>query len=89
MTPPRDVHPAAFAQQWSLIMAMSPAERFQLGMRWIEMGQQVMEARIRAEHPDFTQAEVVIAIFERCHGHLFAGEVKARLIASIREAHGR
>ncbi len=88
MTLPRDVHPAAYQQQWDMIMAMTPAQRFQLGMRWIEMGRQVMEARIRAEQPGISTGELTVVVFERCHGHLFSDDQKARITASILEAHG-
>ncbi|MDX1908863.1 MAG: hypothetical protein SF053_17640 [Bacteroidia bacterium] len=88
MIPPRDVDPAVYQQQLDMIRAMTPAARFEIGMRWIEMGRQLLEARLRAEHPGITPGGLVVAVFEACHGHLYTEDMKIRIRASILAAHG-
>ena len=70
-----------------LILDKTPAERFQLGMRLIESGRKMLETRLMAERPDLTRGELTVAIFERCHGHLFSPEARQRVAASILDWH--
>ena len=67
-----------------IIQAMSPAERFLLGINLCNDGRKMMVASILREQPHLSEREIAVAIFERMHGHLFSPEKREQIKASLR-----
>jgi len=83
MNIPRDTHDWAYWKQMEVILAMSPKERFLLGVKMCNDGRKIMETSILREDPNLTERELVVAVFDRMHGHLYSPEKRERIKASI------
>lgn len=83
MSIPRDTHSWAYWKQMEVIQAMSPAERFLLGIRMCDDGRKTMEASILRDHPHINERELAVAVFERMHGHLYSPEKREQIKASM------
>jgi hypothetical protein len=53
-----DLHP----EQIKALRKMTPAQRLQLSLRFIEQMREMREAMLRAEHPDWTREKVGSAL---------------------------
>jgi hypothetical protein len=83
MNIPRDTHSWAYWKQMEVILAMSPTERFLLGIRMCDDGRKTMEASILRDHPHLSERELAVAVFERMHGHLYSLEKRELIKASM------
>jgi hypothetical protein len=84
---PPDVSPEMWQKQLEMVQAMTPAERMQQGWDIIDFVRQTVENSIREANPGISEIDLLIAVFERYYGHEYDDEMKARIIASIREYH--
>ena len=78
-TPP-DVR-AAFT---ALLMQRSEGERAMMAFEMFDMARALMTADIRARHPDVTETELRVQIFERTYGNDFDEADRARITRRIR-----
>lgn len=65
---PRDTTPEAMRVQIEIWRRMTPKERLDAAMGLTESMRQLTMRGIRARHPEYSEEEVRLALFERIHG---------------------
>jgi hypothetical protein len=73
MAPPHaDTDPAAMEAWLAALRKLTPGEKFALVIEMMEMQQDASARQIRAEHPEFSQRDVLPEIAARCYGRELA-----------------
>lgn len=81
-----DTPPEVRAAFTALLMQRSAGERAMMAFDMFDMARALMTADIRAHHPDITESELRVQIFERTYGRDFADVDRARIMRRIRGA---
>jgi hypothetical protein len=84
-----DTTPVIAARYRALIMRRSGSDRLRMACEMFDCARQLMIARIKADHPRLTDAELRVKIFERTYGSDFASDERARIAARLREGDKR
>ena len=80
----QDTPPDVRAAFTTLLMSRAEGERAMMAFEMFDMARALMTADIRARHPDITEAELRVHIFERTYGTDFDDVERARIAARIR-----
>ncbi len=83
MSLPRDTSLWAYQKQHEINQAMSPAERFLLGIQMCEDGLTIMKASILRDQPGLTAPELAAAMFDRMHGRRYSPALRNKIRESI------
>jgi len=81
-----DTPPHVEAAVTRLMMQRSPSDRAMMAFDMFDMVRALMTADIRAHHPDISEVELRVKIFERTYGSDFNDAERARIIERIRRA---
>ena len=79
-----DTPPEVVAEVIALLMERSEGERAMMAFEMFDMARALMTADIRAHHPDITDRELRVQIFERTYGNDFDEAARADIARRIR-----
>lgn len=79
-----DTAPEVAERYRTLLMRRSGSDRLRMACEMFECARQLMIAHIKAEHPNLTDAELRVKIFERTYGSDFAPDERDRIAARLR-----
>ena len=79
-----DTPPEVVAEFTALLMKRSEGERAMMAFEMFDMARALMTADIRARHPDITDSELRVQIFERTYGNEFDEAARAEIARRIR-----
>lgn len=65
------------------IMQKTETERFQMGFEMADVGHRMVEESIRQLHPDWSEAERKVAVFERIYRADFTADKMKQIMTSI------
>lgn len=82
----KDTPPDVEAAVTRLMMQRSPSERAMMAFEMFDMARALMTADIRAHHPDISEVELRVQIFERTYGSDFGDAERARIVERIRRS---
>lgn len=60
--------------QRQIMLKMSAQQRFQQGIDMIKSARKIAENSVKAAHPDATEAEIQVLLFQRYYGHELPAE---------------
>jgi hypothetical protein len=81
-----DTPPDVAAVFTALLMQRSEGERAMMAFEMFDMARALMTADIRARHPDISDTELRVQIFERTYGNDFDEADRAGIARRIRAA---
>lgn len=70
-------------------MAKSVTERFRMGFEMMSDGRRIVECSINRQHPDWSEAERQVAVFERIYRDDFSEDALERMKISLRNYYER
>ena len=79
-----DTPPEVVAEVIALLMERSEGERAMMAFEMFDMARALMTADIRARHPDISDSELRVQIFERTYGNDFDEAARADIARRIR-----
>ncbi len=79
-----DTPPEVVAEVIALLMTRSEGERAMMAFEMFDMARALMTADIRARHPDISNSELRVQIFERTYGNDFDEAARADIARRIR-----
>lgn len=79
-----DTPPDVAARFTTLLMQRSEGERAMMAFEMFDMARALMTADIRTRHPDITERELRVQIFERTYGNDFDEADRAGIARRIR-----
>ena len=79
-----DTPPDVAAVFTALLMQRSEGERAMMAFEMFDVARALMTADIRARHPDITDSELRVQIFERTYGNEFDEAARADIARRIR-----
>jgi hypothetical protein len=79
-----DTSPEVEARLDALFARRSGSDRLRMTSEMFALARTLMVANIRAEHPDISDAELRVKIFERTYGDDFDPGARARITARLR-----
>ena len=79
-----DTPPEVVAEVIALLMERSEGERAMMAFEMFDMARALMTADIRARHPDISDRELRVQIFERTYGNDFDEAARADIARRIR-----
>lgn len=82
---PMDTTPEIDSLYRSLLMRRSGAERLRMGAEMFETARALVTARVRADAPALSDAELRLAVFAR----VYAGDLDERTISAVAARQGR
>ena len=80
-----DTSPELEARLDALFAERTGSERVRMMSEMFAMARVLMIANIRAEHPNISDAELRVKIFDRTYGDDFDPETRVRIIARLRD----
>jgi hypothetical protein len=80
----RDTTPEADARVRELFARRSGSDRVRMACDMFDLARALMVSRVWAEHPDITEGELRVMIFERTYGGDFGPDERARIAARLR-----
>jgi hypothetical protein len=81
-----DTAPDVAARFAELLKQRSPGERAMMAFEMFDLARALATADIRARHPDISETELRVRIFERTYGNDFDAADRARISVCIRNA---
>jgi hypothetical protein len=82
----KDTSPEAEAQFAEVLNQRSGSDRVLMCFDMLNLARLLMTANIRSQHPDITETELRVRIFERTYREDFTADEMARIIAAIHAA---
>ena len=79
-----DTPPEVRAAFTALLMQRSGGERAMMAFGMFDVARALVTAGIRARHPDISESELRVQIFERTYGSDFDEADRARIVSRIR-----
>ncbi len=79
-----DTPPEVVAEFTALLMTRSEGERAMMAFEMFDMARALMTADIRARHPDISDSELRVQIFERTYGNDFDEAARTDIARRIR-----
>ena len=78
-----DTTPEAHKKQLKIIMSKTPQERFMMGLEMVDSVYTMVGNSIRQQNPNFSPAELQVAIFKRYYRKDFSPELLERICQSM------
>ena len=70
-----------------LMMQRSESDRAMMAFEMFDLARALMTADIRARHPEISEVELRVQIFERTYGADFTPADQARIVRRLRSSH--
>lgn len=74
-------------KQLEIILSKTPSERFMMGADMCDSVYLIVRNRIANENPDYSEGEIVAAIFRRYYSDCFSEEDLLKISKSIHDFH--
>ena len=75
--------------QLNFFRTKTGGERLQIGLQMMEEGRRLVECQLRSRHPDWSDGQVIAAVFERFYKRDFPTEQLTIIKQSIIDYHDR
>ncbi len=80
-----DTPPEVDARVHALFMQRPCSDRVRMACDMFDLARALMVAEIRSRHPDLTETDLRVRIFERLYAEDFAPADRARIVARLRD----
>lgn len=77
------------ALQLNFFLSKTGGERLQIGLQMMDEGRRLVECQLRSRHPDWSDGQIIAAVFERFYKRDFSTEQLTIIKQSIIDYHDR